>query len=514
MISTKQKKVIFIIIISLVLLIVRWNSFTTPFERDEGEYAYSAWIMRQGIMPYENSFLQKPPMIIYTYMFSQLLFGHNLWGPRLFAFVFIIFSSLLIYQISLIQFNKSAALISSALFLFLVSSPFNASLAANTEVFMLLPMLAVFFVFVKKGTGLKITDIIMISFSAVTAILYKPICVYLLIFLFTSWAINIYKRHGISRLIYFVTVSVLSSVATLFVWISPFLITGSVGGLWEQAVVFNSMYVKYWGWGFGNFIHNLSFIWPSFWPIYFLVIAFFVFTNKHKHIYLGLILTSIFAVYQTSIRHYYLILMPFLSITASYALVKISNLMIVRKTLKSFSLLTPTLFVVFIFIWPVKNQFALTPEQLSIYIYGTVNPFTESKIISDEVVKITGKNDCIYVAGSEPQIYFYAQRVSCTKFNISYPINLDTPSRDLYQKQIKAELETNPPKVIVVSNREESGFWDEKAPQYFIDYFKNLLNDYRLVGGYIWDGGKGYYTQNISPEEINNASLIVYKYAK
>ena len=39
-----------------------------PLERDEGEYVYAAWLMRTGKgVPYLDSDLQKPPMIVYTY---------------------------------------------------------------------------------------------------------------------------------------------------------------------------------------------------------------------------------------------------------------------------------------------------------------------------------------------------------------------------------------------------------------------------------------------------------------
>ena len=62
-----------ILSISIVILFIsffvllNWNSFSAPFERDEGEYAYSAWLLRTGDTPYQDSFLQKPPLIIYTY---------------------------------------------------------------------------------------------------------------------------------------------------------------------------------------------------------------------------------------------------------------------------------------------------------------------------------------------------------------------------------------------------------------------------------------------------------------
>ena len=49
-----------------LLLLTQWNWFSMPFERDEGEYAYSAWLMKDGGVPYRDAFLQKPPMVVYT----------------------------------------------------------------------------------------------------------------------------------------------------------------------------------------------------------------------------------------------------------------------------------------------------------------------------------------------------------------------------------------------------------------------------------------------------------------
>src|SRR2546426_528063 len=64
-----------VLVLTVLFLAVRWNTFAAPFERDEGEYAYAAWLMRQGILPYENSFMQKPPMVIYTYLAGQAAGG-------------------------------------------------------------------------------------------------------------------------------------------------------------------------------------------------------------------------------------------------------------------------------------------------------------------------------------------------------------------------------------------------------------------------------------------------------
>lgn len=54
------------------LWLLCFNTIASPFQRDEGEYAYSAQLLREGGVPYKEAFMQKPPMIIYTYYLAKL----------------------------------------------------------------------------------------------------------------------------------------------------------------------------------------------------------------------------------------------------------------------------------------------------------------------------------------------------------------------------------------------------------------------------------------------------------
>ncbi len=39
--------------------------------------------------PYEHAFIQKPPMIIYSYALAHFLLPHIFWAPRLLAYLFV-----------------------------------------------------------------------------------------------------------------------------------------------------------------------------------------------------------------------------------------------------------------------------------------------------------------------------------------------------------------------------------------------------------------------------------------
>ena len=67
--------------VALLFLALRWNSFNLALIRDEGEYAYAGNLLRHGLAPYQHAFLQKPPMIAYTYALAGILAPHVFWFP-------------------------------------------------------------------------------------------------------------------------------------------------------------------------------------------------------------------------------------------------------------------------------------------------------------------------------------------------------------------------------------------------------------------------------------------------
>src|SRR5256885_15075099 len=57
----------------LATTLVRLPLLNIPFERDEGEYAYIAWRMDYGEVPYKDWVDQKPPAIFWLYRLAFAL---------------------------------------------------------------------------------------------------------------------------------------------------------------------------------------------------------------------------------------------------------------------------------------------------------------------------------------------------------------------------------------------------------------------------------------------------------
>ena len=98
--------------LGLVLLFIalRWNSYSAPLVRDEGEFAYAAQLLIHGVMPYDHAFIQKPPMAIYSYALASMLLPDVFWAPRLLAYVFVALATVLLGYIARLEFGKSYAL--------------------------------------------------------------------------------------------------------------------------------------------------------------------------------------------------------------------------------------------------------------------------------------------------------------------------------------------------------------------------------------------------------------------
>ena len=79
--------IISVIGLCLLFIALQWNSFNAPFERDEGSYAYGAWLMTQNRVPYVDTFEHKPPLIYLPYLLAFFIDAAALWPVRLLAFL-------------------------------------------------------------------------------------------------------------------------------------------------------------------------------------------------------------------------------------------------------------------------------------------------------------------------------------------------------------------------------------------------------------------------------------------
>src|SRR6516162_1686367 len=93
--------------------------------------------------------------------------------------------------------------------------------------------------------------------------------------------------------------------------------------------------------------------------------------------------------------------------------------------------------------------FADSPQAVVRKSYGS-HPFEEAKKIALYLRANSEPDDRIVVLGSEPQIYFYADRRAATGFLYTYPLMEPQPYAVQTQEDMIAQIEQEDPRFLVV----------------------------------------------------------------
>lgn len=509
----KYKKIIAILGIIFFIVILNWNSINTPLERDEGEYAYGAQVLLDGGLPYRNTFILKPPMIIYTYALGQIIDPSAVWPPRILRIISIFGIVFLVGLIIKKEYGENISIASMYILTPMLSFPYLSSLAANTEIFMLLPLMGAIalFVFNYKKANYSLTLLFLAGFLGMTALLYKPISLLPLIFIFCIWLFNIWENNKkISPVLKSFLLICFGMFISAFIFLFYFLIKDGGNYFFENVITYNLYYLDAISNNTSVLFRQLK-VFSSKWPLLCILLISYPFLKPQNwFIYLGLFLASFLMVFKSNIYHYYIILIPFWVILVAGSLYSISKYLYKKYNINNSIIVIVSILTISILI-PIRTQFFKSPDEISIWVYGLGNPFIESKIIAEKIKEITKKDDKIFIAGSEPQILFYADRKSSSRFVITYPLLIKTPVQMNYKNEAMKEIKENVPEVIVLSQREESGFINEEDPILFKNFIYDLLEkNYHLVGGYVLDK-KSSWQENLTAEQISNSSLLLYK---
>lgn len=130
-------------ILGFVFIILRLPSLFEPYwYGDEGIYLVLGQAIRKGLTLYSQIHDNKPPTLYYLAAIARTVFGF-----RLLLAVFMVPTIYYFYRLSLHFFNQKISQIITFFFLILTSVPFLEGNIANAEVFMLLPTIAGFLLF-------------------------------------------------------------------------------------------------------------------------------------------------------------------------------------------------------------------------------------------------------------------------------------------------------------------------------------------------------------------------------
>ena len=509
----------------IVILAARIRLLGLPLERDEGEYAYTGQLLLQGIPPYQLAYSMKFPGTSVAYALLMSIFGNSITGIHLAMILINLLTAGLILFLGRQLLGEPGGIAAAAAYCVLSLMPHMLGQAAHATHFVVMFAVAGAFLLLRV---LDRRPKMLIAASGCLfgfALLMKQPGLFFVLFgsvyLFSrDWRARLSAREIISRnLIFIIGASAPFLVTCLALWNA-----GAFEKFWFWTIKYAGQYGSQVSIGEGlrifteHFWARLGTAWPI-WAVAAMGLIVCV-VNPTLRTRAGFLIT--FALFSALAvcpgfyfrPHYFILLLPAISLLAGAAVVAALNgLRISAHTVRLGIILLFALCLA----WPLWSEadffFGRPLAEANRMVNGT-NPFPESIKIGEYLRAQSSPSDTIAVLGSEPQIYFYAQRHSATGFIYTYGLMEPQPYAHQMQQEMIREIETARPKFLILVVVNKSWLAGRDSDQTIFRWADSFCDaNYEEVGLInISDRGTDYYFSgrptNVTPTAEH---ILVYR---
>ncbi len=445
---------------------IRYRLRDIPLERDEGEFAYGGQLILQGFPLYQHLYTMKLPGVFAAYALILAVFGQTIAGVHLGLLLVNAATTFLVFLLSKRMFGSLAGLIAGASYALLSTSPSILGFAGHATHFVVLPAIGGAFLLLSAiekweqpryfGSGLLFGLAFLMKQPGIAFAFFGG--TYLA---YTQW-------HSRSRSWRKFVVKSLCYVTGVML---PFAVTCLV-------MVASKSFDKFWFWTFryarqygtlqtlAQGIEMLRLMLPTVTRhvlgMWVLAIAGLIAAarnrtaRKYFFFLLSFLCWSLLAVCAGLYfrQHYFILLLPVAALLVGVAISSATEAMMQATRVRHLSFL-PVLIFVSLFAYSIYAQrsyfFEMAPRTASRTVYG-LNPFLEAVQVAAYIRSHTAPGTSIAVLGSEPEIYFYADRPSATGYVYTYGLMEDEPYARRMQHEMSREIEALGPKYIVFVN--------------------------------------------------------------
>ncbi len=465
----RSSRVVAWVAILAVFVVLRVPFLSTPLERDEGAYAYVAQRALRGDVPYRDAFDHKPPGVFLIYATIFLIAGQSIESIHVGMYLWTLVGMAVLYRLVSRRFGECEGLTAALALAITTIDPSLLGQAANTEIFMIVPLTGALLCLLPAGSAPGRWRLVAAGALGAAGFWLKPVAATNIAFL-AVWLVYLHLSETPRR-----PVSVLvgelgwlalgGALAT-----APVVIYFAVNGAWAPffhcVFTFNSIYATHLAPPLRLvpriFWTNVRPMILPLWPMVALSVAGFGVlmrrVRRDRVLFIGWLVFSFAGVCVGAYfrEHYFIQALPALS-----ALVGIGAAGLARRLARGrlsrfgggvFVTISAAMVVV-----PIAANramlFAPDPETIAKLIYGS-NPFDYSAAIASEVDRLTTPDDTVLIIGSEPQILFYADRKSASRYIYFSP--LAAPPYEGLAQQLAAtlrEVEQSRPKVVIDASR-------------------------------------------------------------
>jgi hypothetical protein len=540
----KNTNFLFLILTIILVLFVRLRLLDIPFERDEGEYAYAGQSILQGLLPYRDFYNMKMPGTYFAFALIIKYLGHSAVAIRLATMLINFANAGLVYCISKTRLKSDESMIATSVYLLLSLTYEAQGWVANSEHFVLLPaLIGIYMLSLLEKSSLSKQYFLYFwaGIALMTAFLTKQHAFGYFLFAgfwigFITWQsskqdFSIFLKNIIIRYAFFGMGCLLPALV-----LGTYLYTNNI---WEPFYYLTFKYAAAYTSLVSPPLKYISNFRPIFlnsivhWIIFFAVIrvlSFFKWNEKladnpadaiELRVYLLLFLICSFACVCPGgyfRPHYFQLMFPAASLLIALGLARCA--LFWTKTSQK-GRLTPAklqfwaLFA--ILITQFGYFFTWKYDKIMLDMYDK-DAFPEIQVIGEMLPKWTQSTDKIGMLGGEPQIFFYANRVSATGFLYHYPLIEHQKFAMSMSEQFVKEMEKSQPKIFIYSYQINDATHNQLTCNYLNQWKKVFCKDYEMVGKVYKDLSKRFSPADLRWKHLNQAissdSLVILEIFK
>ncbi|MBW1684579.1 MAG: glycosyltransferase family 39 protein [Deltaproteobacteria bacterium] len=484
----RYEKVLALSIAALALLI-HLPLIDLPFERDEGEYAYIAWRMDFGEVPYLDWFDQKAPGIFWAYRLALALPGDPVTAVHGVAALFSACSAAALFLLALRLVGAAPAAVGAALFAWISADPLIQGTAANTEIFMLLPIILANLLFLQVVEEARPPPLrtLLVGLLVGLGVAFKQVAAVNAVFFLLAYPLLARGQRRPARLARFVGWTALGVALVWLPILASFQARGALEAMIDATFLHNLSYVggSSLSTRIENLVETLAVLRRSQGVAWVLGLVGFVFLARggryRSALYLGG--WALFSAVGVSASgqffpHYFQQLLPPIAIAAGVAVKEIHDApewgrvpSWIRKTVMGGIAFAPPA--------AIAVSFWLMSPTAAVRQIFPGNNFDMMPAVAQEIASVTAPDDTVFIFGAEPEILFYAQRRSASRYIYLFPLFGPWPDALDRQRQVAQEvLEASPAAILFMPN---ASFFAEGNEQYLTRWLKEYVEeDYRL----------------------------------
>lgn len=486
--------------------LLRLRLLAVPLERDEGEYAYLGQLILRGEVPYVAAHNMKLPGVYYAYAAILAAFGETGVAIHVGLIIINLASVILLFQLGRVLLDEWAGLGAAITYAVLSLSASVSGFSANAEHFVVLPMLGGVLLLAPARAAARPARIVGAGLLLGIAFLMKQHAAAFVAFGGLWVLITRVRRAGWTAAAREGGLFAIAALAPFGLTCLTMYMSGAFAPFWFWSMTYAREYATMIpiDVGLAELAMQVATITGSSIALWLLVLVgttalWWDDASRRAAPFLGSFAVASVAAVSTGLRftdHYFILLLPAASLLAGVAASSLVRLAVTgrpgREALVGVGI--PLVAALLSIAQERAYLFAMSPVAVSRAVNGS-NPFPEAIEIARYVRERSRPDDRVAVIGSEPEIYFYAQRPAATSYIYTYPLMEPHPFADQMQEDMIAQIERAQPRFMILVNVDTSWSRRSDSSTRLLDWSAKTVDEhYRVVGlaDIALDGGTVY----------------------